>query len=238
MFIKVSVENNNMIKKFKNIHFVGTSHVSKESIKEVDQTIKKIRPKIIALELDESRLRILISKKQRKMRLKDIKKIGFKGFIFGKIAASIEKKIGKMVGSKPGTEMKTAIKLAKKQNSILILIDKPITKTLKEISKNLTWKEKIYFFKDFIKTLSMKKITKEIDLRKVPSMEKIDKLTKQMEMKYPSIYKALITDRDKQMSKALYKISQKYSTEEVVTVVGAGHLKGIISNLRKEKWEK
>ena len=53
---------------FKNIHFVGTSHISKDSIQEVQESISENKPKLIAIELDKPRLYSLISKKKRKLK--------------------------------------------------------------------------------------------------------------------------------------------------------------------------
>lgn len=223
-----------MIKRFKNIILVGTSHVSKDSLAEVEKTILKEKPNVVAIELDKDRFQTIILNKKGKTSLKAIRTIGFKGYLFGIIGAWLEKKVSKITKSTPGAEMKKAIEIAKKEKIPVALIDINIKSTLKGISKGITWKEKFRFFKEFLKMTFSKKSRKGFDIRKVPSEEKISEMTIQLKKFYPSLYKVLITNRDIHMSKGLYKISKTHDV--VVAVIGAGHVKGIISQLKKEKW--
>src|SRR3989344_985967 len=100
---------------YKNLVFLGTSHIAKQSLDEVKKYIEEEKPDIIALELDKRRLHALVSKGPRKIELSNIKRIGFKGFLFSLFGAWAEKKLGKLVGVSPGAEMRQAIRIAKKQ---------------------------------------------------------------------------------------------------------------------------
>lgn len=223
-----------MIKRFKNIVFVGTSHVSKDSLTDVKKTILKEKPNVVAVELDKDRFLTIIHKKRKGSTLKAIRQIGIKGYVFGLLGAWLEKKISKVTRSSPGAEMKQAVKTAKKESIPVALIDKDIKSTLKEISKNITWTEKIRFAKEFLKVLFIKKKHKGFDISKVPSESKIIELSQQLKVFYPSLYKILIIDRDIHMSKVLYKIAK--DNNKVVAVVGAGHISGITNLLKKQKW--
>ncbi len=223
-----------MIKRFKNIILVGTSHVSKDSLVEVEQTILREKPDIIAIELDRDRFQTIILKKRGKTSLKAIRQIGFKGYAFGIIGAWLENKISKLTKSTPGAEMKKAIELAKNNQIPIALIDINIKSTLKSISKKITWKEKFRFLKELLKAAFIKKSRQSIDVSKVPSEKQIEELTLQLKKFYPSLHKVLITNRDIHMSKGLYKISM--TNTKVVAVIGAGHVNGIIDILKKQKW--
>ena len=59
--------------KYKNLYLIGTSHVSKDSIKEVEKTIRKIKPDFIALELDRRRLSILENNQRKRISLRELK---------------------------------------------------------------------------------------------------------------------------------------------------------------------
>ena len=224
-----------MIRRFKNITFIGTSHISKESITLVEKTLLEARPSIIALELDNSRFHALLSKKPKTSSFSSIGRLGVKGFIFGKIGALIENRLGKFSGSSPGSEMKKAILIAKEKKTLLALIDQDISITLKRISESLTFNEKLKFIKDFIKSFFIK-LPKGFDISKVPEEDKINQMSNQLKKEYPNIHKTLIIDRNIHMSKALYKLSQDNSSKDIVAIIGAGHVKGIISLLKKEKW--
>ena len=160
--------------KYKNLVFLGTSHIAKQSLEEVREYIRVEKPSIIALELDKKRLPALISKIPRKIELKAIKQIGLKGFLFSLFGAWAERKLGKLVGVAPGSEMKQAIKIAKKEKIEIALIDQDIEVTLQRLSKEITWKEKYRFAEDIIKGIFSKKNRMIIDLNKVPEKELIE----------------------------------------------------------------
>ena len=50
--------------KYKNLIIIGTSHIAKQSLKEVKKAIEEEKPDIIAIELDRKRLMALASKKK------------------------------------------------------------------------------------------------------------------------------------------------------------------------------
>ena len=154
--------------KYKNLVFLGTSHIAKQSLDEVRGGIEKEKPEIIALELDSKRISALMQKGERKIEFRAIKKVGVKGFIFLLFGAWAEKKLGKIVGVAPGSEMRQAIKIAKNKNIAIALIDQDIEITLRRLSKELTWKEKFNFLADIIKALFSRKREIEFDLTKVP----------------------------------------------------------------------
>ena len=64
--------------RYKNLNIIGTSHIAKQSIDSVKNTILKEKPDIIALELDKNRLYGLMHNEKKKLNIRDIPKIGFK----------------------------------------------------------------------------------------------------------------------------------------------------------------
>lgn len=218
------------MKSYKNLTIIGTSHISIESIKQVESTLLKIKPEIVALELDYLRLQALLKPKKR-IKFQDIKKIGIKGFLFNLIGSWIQKKLGEIVKVKPGSEMKKAIQISKKLNSKICLIDQDIRITLKKLSKEFTYKEKLQIIKDlFFGIFSRKKI--EFDLTKIPSQKLINKLTSELKIKYPSLYKILIKERNEIMAKNLYKLMQ--TNKNIVAIIGIGHEKDIINLIKND----
>lgn len=212
--------------------FIGTSHISIQSIKEVKNQINQHSPDIIALELDQRRFLSLISKKTAKPSLKDSLSLGFIPFLINTIGGYIQRKLGDLVGIKPGSEMLKAISLAKQNNIKIALIDQDIKLTLKNLSKNFTTKEKLRFFIDLIKSpFSTQKIS--LDLRRVPDDKLIKMVINKVRQRYPSIYKSLIDDRNKVMAKNLYNIKKENLNSKIVVVVGAGHLPELVDYLKE-----
>lgn len=219
--------------KYKNLTLIGTSHIAKQSLDEVKKTIEEEKPYIIALELDKKRLYALMSTKKEKIRFYNIFRIGLKGFLFSLIGAWAEKKLGEYVGVTPGSEMKRAVKLAKKYNIKLALIDQDIEITLKRLSQAITWKEKWNFIVDIFKAVVLKKKEIEFDLTKVPDKKLIVKLINKVKKRYPNIYNVLIKERNEVMAKRLTRILKEKQDEKILAIVGAGHEEEIISLIKK-----
>lgn len=222
-----------------NLKIIGTSHIAKQSIEEIKKTVEEFQPDIMAVELDRQRAIALMQQQRSKMSFRDIAKIGVKGYAFVKIGHYIQQKLGKVVGVSPGSEMKTALEIAYAKKLQVALIDQPINITLKNFSKELTWKEKGQFASDIIKGLLFPKRQmknyglEEFDLRKVPEPQMILKIVGQMRKQYPSIYKTIISDRDKYMVKQLVKIMRENPEKKILAIVGAGHQEGMEKLLLK-----
>ena len=217
---------------YRNLTIIGTSHIAKQSLEDVEKEIVEGKPDIIALELDRRRLYSLF-KKPGKIRIYDIKRVGIKGFIFSLIGAWVEKKLGKLVGVSPGSEMKKAVKLAKRDGIKIALIDQDIETTLKRFSQSLTWKEKWNFIVDIVKAIFVRKKVIEFDLTKVPSRNVIKKLVGQLKKRYPNIYKVLIEERNEVMAENLRKIMEIYPDKKILAIIGAGHEDDILELIKK-----
>ena len=223
----------------KNIVIVGTSHVAAQSMQEVTEAIEKEEPTIIALELDRNRLHSLLSESKEKGKV-PIKQIGLKGWLFYIIAQWAQEKIGKSLGVVPGIEMKTAIKLAAKNQIRVALIDQDIRLTLKKLSKNIKWKEKWNFFVDLITgpftgKKQLKKLGMEnLDLTKVPKGDLIEKLLERVKDRYPGLYYTLVEERNQIMAARIKKLLEAHPEDKILVVIGAGHKKGIEEILSKD----
>ena len=216
---------------YKNITVLGTSHIAIESVKQVEALIKEKMPDLVALELDKKRFHALFAKKRR-ISIRDIGKIGIKGFLFSVIGAFFEKKLGKLVNVAPGSEMKKAALLAKEYGAKIALIDQDINITLGNLSRRLTLKEKLNFFGDIIKG-AFKREKIKFDLRKVPSRKVIKELTDKVRERYPTLYNVLVYERNRYMAKNLYMLMHQYNN--IVAVVGAGHEEDLVEEIKK--WE-
>ena len=225
--------------KYKNLTIIGTSHIARQSLKEVEETINKLKPEIIAIELDKKRYYSLTHAVKRKLRFRDIRRIGFKGYLFNLIGAWAERKLGKLVGVAPGSEMITAINLAKKHKSKIALIDQDIEITLKRLSKAFTFREKWNFFIDILTGLffgkrEMKKMgIKKLDLTKVPSKRLIKKLIKRVEKRYPSLYRVLIEERNYVLAMNLRNLIEYHPDSKIVAIIGAGHEDEVLELVKK-----
>jgi len=221
------------------LRILGTSHIAAESIKEITHIVESWKPEIIAVELDIERAASLFAEEKRRVSLAIVMEVGVKGYLFARIGQIIQQKLGQSVGISPGAEMKTALELAKKHKLQAELIDQPIKITLARFSKSLTWKEKWRFLEEIVLGLlfakrQMKKLGfTQFDLRKVPSKELIEKMMGHFQVRYPSVYKTLVADRNVYMVRQLIRLMKEYPEKKILAVVGAGHEKGMRELLLK-----
>ena len=221
--------------KYKNLVFLGTSHIAKQSLKEVKKCIEEEKPEIIALELDKKRLNALMSKASRKIELRNIKQVGLKGFLFSLFGAWAERKLGKLVGVAPGSEMKQAVKSARKGKIEIALIDQDIEVTLRRLSNSITWKEKMNFIIDLLKALFMRKKEVEFDLSTVPNKKIIRKLTNKLKQHYPNLYKVLIEERNKVIAENIRKLMNSVPDKKILVIIGAGHVDDVLELLKEPR---
>ena len=219
--------------KIKNLKIIGTSHIALQSLDEVERTIKRLEPRIIAVELDRARAQALLKGSKSSIKLSHIRKIGVKGFLFALIAAYAERKLGELVGMKPGDEMLKAMQLAKKHKSMVMLIDQDVSITLRRFSKMLTWKEKGRMVVDVFKAVILKKPVVTFDLSTVPDKKMIKKLTKQLKKRYPNIHKVLVEERNHILAARLAAIMVNHPDDQIVAVMGAGHVDEVGDLIKK-----
>ena len=215
------------------LKIIGSSHIAKESMEQVERVIRELKPKIVAIELDQKRLHALLSpQKSKGPSLKDIRRIGVQGYLFAMLGSWMERKLGAQVGVLPGDEMRVAIKIAKEVSAQIALIDQDIEITLKRLSKGLTWKEKFRFLGDLIQGVVFKKGI-EFDLSKVPKDEIITTMMEEVRWKYPTLYRVLVVERNEHMARVLAHLVKLHPEDVIVAVVGAGHKKEIANLVKK-----
>ena len=205
------------------IRIVGTSHISKDSVIEIKQQISEFKPDIVCVELDVYRYKTLFHKVKSKIKISMVRKLGVFGFLFYLLGSISQKFLGKRIGSKPGIDMRTAIIEAKKNGAKVALIDQDISITLRNLSKNVPFIEKLKLFGYvlFGGLISRNKIS--FDLKSVPKEAIVKKLVLEMKHKFPKFYKALVSDRDKYMQNQIKLIVEKFPDSKILVIVGAGH---------------
>ncbi|MBS3065415.1 MAG: TraB/GumN family protein [DPANN group archaeon] len=204
------------------VKIIGTSHITPIS--------ENKRYDIIAIELDRSRFEALMSKAPSKFNFSDALKIGFGGYIFAFIGGILQKYLANKLGAVPGEDMLSAIKLAQKNKSKLVLIDQPIQITLQRFSRNVSLWEKIKFVLFILASPFL--MRDKINLRIVPEQKLVDKLTSELRKGFPGIYRVLISDRDKFMANKIVTLRKAFPDSAILVVVGAGHISGLNAALQ------
>ena len=222
-----------------NLTIIGTSHIAAQSIKEIKKAIAEGNPELVAVELDLARATSLFQEERKGLSITAIRQLGVKGYLFAKIGQLVQQKLGKMVGVAPGTEMKTALELARKQKIRVAFIDQPIQITLRRFSQSITWREKGRFVGDIMKGVFFPKQQlrelglAEFDLQTVPAPEVVAIMIKNLQKRYPSVYRTLVEERNKYMVRQLVRLLREYPGQKILVIVGAGHVEGMQELLRK-----
>lgn len=213
-----------------NITLLGTAHVSKESVKEVEELILKKQPKYICIELDKQRYDNLVNDEQWKNTdiVSVIKNKQFPSLVMQVIIASVQKKFSLTTNSEPAGEFKKAIELAKKTNAEIILIDRNIKITLNRIWRKLTLFNKVDIITSFIFGSDDTELT-ENSIQDIMKDDVMELAFSSFKEKLPIIHKVLVEERDEYMANNILELTTK---EEVVVIIGKAHLNGIFNKVK------
>ena len=126
---------------------VGTAHVSEESVREVEETIERERPDVVAVELDESRYRRLKGGEPDDIDPKDL----IRGrtvfqFIAYWLLSYIQAKLGERFDVEPGADMMAAVDTAERLGLGVALVDRDIQLTVRRFWSRLRVREKVGLF--------------------------------------------------------------------------------------------
>lgn len=215
----------------RSITLVGTAHVSKESIEEVENTIKELKPDCVAIELDEKRADSI--QNPDKYSQLDIVKVlkRHEGFLLlaNLILASFQRRMGLNAGVKPGDEMLAAMKLAQELNIPTSLVDRPIQITLKRAwGKNSFW-GKVKLFGLLLSSAFSKEEIEPEEIENLKNHSEMDSMMDELSKDMPVIKTVLIDERDKYLASKIWTSKG----DNIVAVLGAGHLPGVEAHLNK-----
>ncbi len=212
----------------RDITIVGTVHVSKNSVEEVERVIKKKKPRYVALELCKARLEALTKKeKWRKTPITEMIRGDNAYFLLAySLLSAFERRLGEETGVKPGDEMLAGIRAAESVGAEVRVVDRPINITLKRAWAMASFREKMRILKEFL--LSM--FGGAVDEGVIEEMKREDVLTEMMEELAriaPSAKRVLIDERDEYIAVKIMEL------DDVVAVVVKGHKRGIERALKR-----
>jgi pheromone shutdown protein TraB len=206
------------------IKIYGTSHVSQESIRVIDDAFES-DPDIVALELDPPRLEALMFDGHGR---KD-------GDIFIRLLEKFQRFIGNRTGLMPGEEMLYAYNRSIQENLDVALIDQDIRVTVSRL-KGVRRKEKVKAFFSIAAGFLLP-FGGEIDLSEIPDADSIDVLVAEMSESFPGIYQVLMEERNMVMSEALMDLQVNNPDSDIAVFLGAAHKNPVKDILEAEGFE-
>lgn len=216
----------------RDIYLVGTAHVSAQSVQDVRDTIEKLRPDTVCIELCPSRYQSLNQQDAwKKMDLFEVVRKGKALYLMGHLIMSgFYQRIGQQLGVKPGAEMLEGARLANELNAELVLADRSVEVTIKRVWRNLNfWNQ----MKATAHLLSGFFLAEEIDQQSIEELknpENLESALHEFAKEFPQAKEKVIDERD-------WYLAEKIRTapgKTVVAVVGAGHVPGILTHIHHE----
>ncbi len=190
---------------------IGTVHVDLSSAVRVQREIQRIRPEVVALEIDRSRLHAL--QNPGLARVSAAPGTSFLAMVL------LEKFAGQLTGSAPGTEMLYAVEAARQVGARVELVDLPMQHTLIGLKK-LPMRERLRLVVDSIASLVLLPFGKA-DLSGL--MDNIEEQLQLFRSRFPGLSRLLLDAREDYMTERIKRILDATSGQ-VVVVVGFGHL--------------
>ena len=211
------------------ITLLGTAHVSRESVLEVEKTIEELRPESVAIELDDNRLQNLKDPDSwKKMDIVKIlrKKMGFL-MLANIVLASYQKRMGSLQKVKPGEEMLAAVNKCQELSIPTTMADRPVAVTLRR-----AWAKNSLFGKFRLLTIlvlsafSKEEVTPD-EIENLKKKSEMDTMMNSLSDYLPVIKEVLIDERDYYLASKIWE--SKGNT--VLAVLGAGHMAGVEKQL-------
>jgi len=208
---------------------VGTAHISRQSADLVRDVIEKEKPDVVCVELDEKRLKALSEKNRwENLDLRQIiKNKQLSTLMVNLVLASYQKKLGEKLGVTPGTELLEAVQTANENNIPVELCDREVRITLRRAWHSMNLWQKSKFLSGGLAGIFEKQELTEEKLAELRNKDVLSEMMDEIGKAMPVLKRIIIDERDQFIAQKMKESSGK----KIVSVVGAGHVKGIVKSL-------
>ncbi|MDZ7704322.1 MAG: TraB/GumN family protein [Trueperaceae bacterium] len=213
---------------------LGTAHVSKASADEVERLLASGQFDAVALELDPGRYAAIRDPEAlAKLDLLKVIREGRGGMVAASLAlGAFQQRLADQFGIEPGAEMRTAIRAADAAGLPIKLIDRDIGTTLKRVYRNIPWWQRLTLFSGLIASVVSREEIAEDDVEKLKEGDVLEATFAEFAEESRGLYDPLIAERDAYMAAKLRDLqTDDGAPTNVLVVIGAGHLKGLVEGL-------
>ncbi len=211
------------------ITLIGTGHVFNLS-QALIQIFDEKKPDIICVELDKQRYKSLLMKE---INPEQYKKQSKNQPILYQLLSKFQEGMAKEYGVTAGQEMLTAINYAQGHQKPIALIDMNAQNLFSKMLKNMSLMEKLKLIFSGIGGVFISKKRVEKELEKIQG--NFDYYMDEIGQKFPTIKKTLIDERNEYMKEQIKSANKEF--ENVIAVVGDGHIPGLSNLLDESKME-
>jgi pheromone shutdown protein TraB len=194
---------------------LGTAHVVpiEDAIR---HHVHRFAPDAVALELDQARLRGLLTDPEEREK---------PGFGYGLIA-KFQQKVARDLGGEVGEEMLAAREAATMRGIPVALVDRPVQQTLDRLLDEMGWWERAKVLGSVLASfLPGQRFEDELQRALDGDPELVDEVAE----RFPAVKKVLIDERDVFMADRVRRLVEDHP--RVVLVVGDAHVPGVIEQL-------
>jgi pheromone shutdown-related protein TraB len=213
---------------------LGTAHVSKSSVDAVRAAIATGSYDTVAVELDPQRMAALLDPDAlAKLDLVKVLREGKAALFAANLGlAAYQRRLAEQIGIEPGAELKAAVQDARERELRLELIDRDVGLTFKRASQRLGWWGRAKLASGLVMSLVADEEVRHEEIEKLKQGDLLEASFGEFAETSPELYDTVIAERDRYMAARLRESAP--GANEVLAVVGAGHLQGLAKHLRED----
>ena len=209
---------------------LGTAHVSRASVMDVEEVEALYAPQLIAVELCAPRYEALNDPDRwRKLDLARVireRKVWL--LLSSLVLSAFQKKIGEVTGSRPGAEMLRAAELADERKATLVLADREIRITLARAWARVGVFSRLWLMSTLLASLLVRDDISSEQIEELKQKDVFEDLLSALPPRYQSLKEVIIDERDRYLASKIRDAAVGApSGSRLLAVVGAGHVPGI-----------
>ncbi|MEA3275183.1 MAG: TraB/GumN family protein [Pseudomonadota bacterium] len=215
---------------------LGTAHVSRASAEKVRELVESGEYDAVAVELCPSRYSAVIDPDAlARMDLFSVIRQGRVYMVVASLAlAAYQQRLADQFGIEPGAEQRMAIRLARERHLPVLLIDREIGVTLRRVSHNLGLWKRFGLFSGLLASMLSREDVAEDEIERLKEGDVLETTFAEFAEDRQDLYVPLIDERDRYMASRLREEIGRDDHENVLAVLGAGHLKGVARYLDEQ----
>ena len=219
---------------------LGTAHVSRSSMEAVEALLEHEHFDAVAVELCESRAQGMRDPEAfKQMDLFQVIRQGKAGMVIASLVLStFQKRLADQSGIQPGAEMKAAMDGADQRGLPVWLIDREVGTTLKRAWRSVGFWQRFTLLGGLLASVFEREDIAQEEVEKLKQSDLLESAFSEFASGSKPLYESLIGERDTFMAARLRdEAARSAGTESrrVLVVIGAGHLKGLCTQIREQE---
>ena len=217
------------------VTLLGTAHVSRTSAETVKALLQDGDYDAVAVELCPSRYNAIIDPDTlAKMDLFKVFKEGKAMMVAANLAlGAFQQRMAEQFGIQPGEEFRVAINDSLEAGRPVMLIDREVSITLKRTMSQISWWKRFEIISMLIASVVSKEEISEQEVERLKEGDILESTFTEFAEERQEIYEPLVAERDRYMAARILQEVEEQGPENLLVVIGAGHLKGITNYLEQ-----